>query len=360
MANKSNKSKTDEQSPEFIVEEWLNSLTDDGIKIRIFLQSEDGGFVFKGTKPKSAITDQFLEKLPTGRYSLQAVGPNGKVIQRRELDVDGFDNQITAPAPMDFDKPLLALMQQSNSQLFQMLMAQQNSTMQMTIAAMTAIGGNKGGDPAQLLNAITSAMSNIKNLGGGDELDKVDKVLSIADRLGGGGSKSTGDHLMEMAKEVLPILAGGMAARAALPPAPAPPATTVSPVPPDKGKTPAEGDAGATPSPAELQRLIAQLWARLEAGADRKVDPSSVAALLLDLEAMGDPAAAVIVEIMVQIPTFEEWQKRVPIPETRRPWFEQLFASLKTFVKEGETNVGSAQNADESGTGSNRPTDATN
>lgn len=345
------KSKNPQDSQDFIVEEWLNSITDDGVKIRILREKDDGGWALVDSKKKSAITDEFLLKLNPGNYRLQAIRANGTIITVRSMAIDEKpDSQLAPAVPVDSDNKFIAMMQQNQNQLLSIFMSMMQSNTQVLVAALS---GNRGGDPAQLLTAITGAMSNMKNLAGGDELDKVDKVLSIADKLGGGGSKSAGDHLAEMAKEVLPILAGGMAARAALPPAPAapssssPPVPTVSPVPPDMGKTPAEGDAGATPSPAVLQPLIAQLWAKLEAGADRQLDPRSAAGTLLDLEAMNDPAAAVIVEMLVQIPTFEEWQKRVPIQESRRPWFEQLFLAIKAFVKEGENDAADSTGTDQ-------------
>jgi hypothetical protein len=334
--NQVNKQDKKQEKDDFAIEEWLNSITDDGVKIRILREKEDGAYAWVTSKKKSAITDEFLLGLGEGKYRIQALRSNGTIITVRTIEIDENPEKDPAVPVIDTDKPLLAVMQQSNSQLFQMLLAQMNATSQIVVAALT--GNKSSGDPAQLLNAITGAMTNMKTLAGGDELDKIDKVLTIADRIGGngGGSKSAVDHLMEMGKEILPMIMAGNAPRALPPARPNPPAPAPAEVPPGSlsgGSATVEGEPGAAPSAAELQIQISQLLAKLYAGADRNLEAHNVACMLLELEDLGDPAAAVIVETSIQTP-FEEWAKRIGLEESRRPWFEKLFTTIKELTKE--------------------------
>lgn len=334
-----NKIKKQTASEDFVLEEWLNSLTNDGVRVRVLRETDDGRMELIDSKKMSLITDEYLLKLKPGSYKIQVCRQNGTVVATRSMAIgerpDTDDILTPANSGNDFNDRIFLLMQAEAKRSHEMILA--------LIAGMfkEKTGGSES--PAALLNAMTGAMANMQKLGdnGKDPLDTVDKVLSIADRIGGNSApKTTIDRLMDVAGQFLPaLLTGGAPARALLRnPQPETVAVeTPALAQPAPGPKTEEGHHGAIPSSVELKNDVSKLWARLLAAAEKEYDIDDSASMVLDLEQLGDPSAAVIVESIIRAKTFEDWKTGMMIDPKYQLWFNRFFMAVLKMTEETPT-----------------------
>lgn len=333
MANKVKKAAATE---DFVLEEWLNSLTNDGVRVRVLKETDDGRLELIDSKKLSLITDEYLLKLKAGTYKLQVCRQNGQVVATRSMHIGerpDAEDILPVSTGNDFNDRLFLMMQSEQKRSHEMILA--------LIAGMFQAKSGSGDSPAALLNAMTGAMANMKNLAGveKDPLDTVDKVLSIADRIGGNAApKTTTDRLMEMAGQLLPgLLAGGGASPRQLNPA-VETSREETPVPalpaPAQGTSAVERPNGAALSTAELKTDIGKLWGKLVAGAESDYDVDAAGSMILDLEQLGDPAAAVIVESIVRAKSFEEWKTTINLDSKYHTWLNRFFMAVLKMTAE--------------------------
>lgn len=318
----------DNNDSESQVETWLSALTDEGVRVRIMRQDESGNWALRAIKSKDAVTDEFLLKLGSGTYLLKALKPNGQIASQRTIHIEG-DHAAAPAAP------------QSNGnageggiweKLFMMMQDQNNKTHQMLI---TLIGkeSHGGADPVAMVNAMISGVTSMKQLAGGgdngDGLDKLDKVLSIAERInnnnGPAEPKSVTDRLMEMASQVIPLLAAG----AGQPPAQ--PATVTA------SERPKPALPDPTPAINPLKLEIEALWFQLKNALAKGFEPEYLAGMLLDQEELGSRGAAVIVESILKSASIDAWAEQAGgISDGEKPWFEKLWNEVHRQSKDEE------------------------
>ncbi len=318
--------------------EWLTSLTDDGIRVRVTKQSEDGLWALTDLKPRESITDDYLIRMKPGTYRLTALKSNGTIVARRTIRIGetagNTQPEVLAYPPNDssdmFEKIFL-MMQNQNNQTLQMFMQSQQTMTAIITAALT--NKNQGGmDPVSIVTAMTTGMASMKQLSGGDGddgLDKVDKILSIAEKLGERGNppaKGVGDRLLDMASETLPLLLT-MGARGGN-----------NGKPPVEPKTIASGDNPNPPKKAETDTLKLEIslhWNRILLAARKDKDPERVAISLIDLEELEDRSATVILDSVFKAKTLEEWEQQVGgIELALMPWFERFWKATRDMMPE--------------------------
>src|SRR6267142_1543486 len=164
-----------------------------------------------------AMTEEdILESYGPGTFLIRA-NIAGKWMGSRRVDIEGRQqapdgSSVQTMTPDGSSREMFQIQ-------MQMMQEQAQRTHEMMLAMIANMGkGGSSTDPALIMTSMITGLESMKRLSGGngDELDRVSKILEIAEKIGGngGGPKSTMETLLDAAKEILP---GIMAARGILP-----------------------------------------------------------------------------------------------------------------------------------------------
>ncbi len=278
----------------------------------------------------SALTEeQILENFGPGRYLVRARTVNDKGwLPGRLFEIEGPPRpEVLQPQSMDntgFMERLFAVMHESQQRTHELLVAM----LGRPAAATTT-------DPTTVVTAMIAGMGSLKQLTAGpsDDLDKVAKIIEIADKLGGNSNqpKDVTAMIFDMAKDVVPALIASSRAIAPL----LPPETPRAETPPAKVE-PAKVETPAAPTPeVQLQMKVRDLWQKVNASAQRNDDPEELAATIGDLaELLDDEAAEVLLVSIDKSENFDAWKKVIAIAPPFEGWFSKFFEAVKTSMKE--------------------------
>jgi len=229
--------------------------------------------------------------------------------------------------------------------------------------------GGGGGAPQMTIADMVSAVKNLNDMGGQDQIDKaIERIFSLATKVqqlqGGGASSGDGGGWWDWAKPIV-----GEAGKQLLPrlvpffgnaqqpgPPTAPPAAAPATVPPGLPEpsvsqaTTAMGGTGDTapqPTMTEEQNEAAYQAQKREAlgfaiaMARMQRDPSVWGTFAVEqIETHGNPVTTRFVQEIVKAEKFDIWfaelEKMEPSVITQRGWFSEFFDCIREIVNQKE------------------------
>lgn len=295
------------------------------------------------TSVESVREENLLESYGPGRYLIRPKKPNGRGwMPSRTVEIEG---NMPREAPVQYLPPP----DNGNERLFLMMQESAQRTHEMMLAMISSMGGGNrvpAADPSMIVTSMISGMASLKQMqgGGGDEIDRITKIIELSERIGGDrGPKGTVEQIIDMAKDVLPAI---MAARS-MRPEPVQ-VREAEPISSGSNPPPAEPPKAIAAVPGDpLKDEVLKLWLKLEAAARASQDADGWALSLFDLDEIGDKAASVLIDSILAAASFEDWQKGTgAIDSGSVKWFNGLFDAVKAGEdKVDDKEIQSAKNS---------------